>query len=56
MDEEQKTKLTATCTCGSEKQYGACCGKEEMCSCGSEKKCSECCMVSPETHETPVAE
>ena len=52
MDEAQKAKLETTpCpTCGGEKMYGACCGKEEMCFCGSGKKCSECCMVTPEEH------
>ena len=51
MDEEQKTKLMADCSCGSGKKCGACCGKEEMCPCGSGKMCKDCCMVSPETHD-----
>jgi len=51
MDEEQKAKLMADCSCGSGKKHGECCGKEEMCFCGSAKACKDCCMVSPETHE-----
>ncbi len=50
MDEAQKAKLTADCSCGSGKKYGECCGQEEMCFCGSGKMAKECCMVSPETH------
>ena len=50
MDEQQKEKLMATCSCGSGKMYGECHGKEEMCFCGSGKMAKDCCMVSPETH------
>ncbi len=51
MDEEQKEKLMATCSCESGKKYGECCGKDENCFCGSEMKASECCMKTPEAHE-----
>ncbi|OGZ66479.1 MAG: hypothetical protein A3C50_00270 [Candidatus Staskawiczbacteria bacterium RIFCSPHIGHO2_02_FULL_43_16] len=50
MDEAQKAKLEATCSCGSGKMYGVCCGKEEMCFCGSGKAVKDCCMVAPEAH------
>lgn len=50
MDEAQKAKLEATCTCGSGKKFGECCGKEEMCFCGSGKAAKDCCIASPETH------
>ncbi len=50
MDEAQKTKLMADCSCGSGKMYGACCGIMEKCFCGSEKPAGQCCMVNPEGH------
>ncbi len=52
MDEAQKAKLeTKPCpTCGADKMYGTCCGKEEMCFCGSGKMAKDCCMMTPEEH------
>ena len=51
VNEEQKAKLMADCSCGSGKKYGMCCGTEEMCFCGSGKMVKDCCMKSPETHD-----
>ena len=50
MDEAQKDKLMAICSCGSEKKFGECCGKSEMCFCGSNMAVAECCMKAPEEH------
>ena len=53
MDEAQKAKLEATCSCGSNKKYGECHGQDEPCYCGTNnppKAAKDCCMVSPETH------
>ncbi|MBX4201251.1 SEC-C domain-containing protein [Candidatus Parcubacteria bacterium] len=50
MDEAQKDKLMATCSCGSGKKYGECCGKEEKCFCGSDKAAKDCCMATPGEH------
>jgi hypothetical protein len=42
--------LNKPCECGSGKQAGSCCRKEEPCTCESGKKAGECCY-----RETPAA-
>lgn len=43
-EQTKKEKLNATCSCGSGKKYGECCGRNEPCACGSGKKAGECCF------------
>ena len=43
--------LNKPCACGSGKDAGACCKKDEACSCGSGKKAGVCC--SKEIPPTP---
>lgn len=42
-EQTKKEKLNASCSCGSGKKYGECCGGNEPCPCGSGKKAAECC-------------
>ncbi|MEK7664159.1 MAG: SEC-C metal-binding domain-containing protein [Patescibacteria group bacterium] len=51
VDEKQKEKLMAPCSCGCGMKYGEHLGKEELCFCGSGKMAKDCCMVTPEEHE-----
>ncbi len=44
MDKKKMEEMKKTCGCGSGKQAGKCCMKDEKCPCGSGMKACDCCM------------